>query len=98
MSESKSLFPEIMDTTSDIAIAILLLPVLMIMVIIGPGFWLWFINPWSVIYAIIFYNVPFIALGAAVWKNPENKSIWWLWVFQMVTAYFGVLITAPTNI
>ena len=55
------------------------------------------IDPWLIICAIVFYNVPFIALGIAVYKNPENKGLIGLWVFQMVTAYLGVLITAPTS-
>ncbi len=97
MTESRSVLPAIIDTTSDAICLILLLPILMIMVVIGPGFWLWFIDPWLIIYAIVFYNVPFIILGISVYKNPENKGLIALWVFQMVTAYLGVLITAPTS-
>lgn len=97
MTESRSALPAIIDTTSDVACLILLLPILMIMVVIGPGFWLWFIDPWLIIYAIVFYNIPFIILGVCVYRNPENKGLIALWVFQMVTAYLGVLITAPTS-
>ena len=97
MIESRSAMPAIIDTASDAACLILLLPILMIMMVIGPGFWLWFIDPWLIIYAIVFYNIPFIILGVCVYRNPENKGLIALWVFQMVTAYLGVLITAPTS-
>ena len=95
MSESRSVLPAMLDTASDIGLLILLFPLLVFLVVIGPGLFIWFFNPWGVLFAIMFYNVPFVCLGIAVYKNPENKGLWWLWVFQMVTAYFGVLLVVP---
>ncbi len=97
VTESHSAMPAVFDTASDLALPVLLFPVLLVLLVIGPGLFIWLINPWGVIYAVIFYNIPFIALGAAVFLNPDSRGLWWLWVFQMITAYFGVLLTCPTE-
>ncbi len=46
------------------------------LLVIGPGQFIWFYNPWGVICANIFYNVPFVALGMAVFLNPDSKGLW----------------------
>ena len=95
MSESKSLIPVLFDTASDLAILVLLAPVLIVLLIIGPGLFIWFFNPWGVLFAIVFYNIPFCALGYAVYKDPDNGGYKALWLFQMITAYFGCLLVVP---
>ena len=95
MTESRSLIPAVFDTASDLALLVILAPVLLVLLIIGPGLFIWFFNPWGVLFAIVFYNIPFCALGYAVWKDPENKGLQVLWLFQMVTAYFACLLAVP---
>ncbi len=97
VTESHSAMPAVFDTASDLALPVLLFPVLLVLLIIGPGLFIWFFSPWGVIYAVIFYNIPFIALGISVFLNPDNKGLRGLWVFQMITAYLGVLLTCPTE-
>lgn len=98
MTESRSALPAMLDTATDIGILILLFPVLIILMIIGPGLWIWFFNPWGVLYAVFFYNILFIALGVGVYRDPDNMFLRGLWVFQMITAYLGVLLTCPTEL
>ena len=81
MTESRSLVPVMFDTASDLAILVLLAPILLILLVIGPGLFIWFFNPWGVLFAIVFYNIPFCALGYAVWKDPDNTGLKILWLF-----------------